>query len=68
MRTTVIVPDSKISRLMDLAGATTKTEAINRAIDHFIACQARQKLLGLRGKLELRENWRVIREMEADES
>jgi len=68
MRTTLIVDDAKIHRLMELAGSRTKTEAINCAIDHFIVCQARQKLLGLRGKLALEDNWRRIREMETDES
>lgn len=68
MRTTIIIDDVKIDHLMALTGSRKKSEAINRAIDYFIENQAKQKLLDLRGKLNLHNNWRQIREQEIDES
>lgn len=68
MRTTIIIDDVKIDHLMALTGSRKKSEAINRAIDYFIENQAKQKLLDLRGKLNLHNNWRQIREQEINES
>lgn len=68
MRTTIIIDDVKLDHLMALTGSRKKSEAINRAIDYFIENQAKQKLLDLRGKLNLHNNWRQIREQEIDES
>lgn len=68
MRTTIIIDDVKIDHLMALTGSRKKSEAINRAIDYFIENQAKQKLLDLRGELNLQNNWRQIREQEINES
>ena len=67
MRTTIIIDDKKVSQLLALTGTRKKSEAINRAVDDYIERKAKQKLLDLRGKLNLNTNWKKIRELEIDE-
>ena len=64
MRTTVIINDEKLDRLMSMTGLHKKSEAINTAIDHLLGCLAKQQLLDLRGTLDIRDDWQQTRNLE----
>ncbi len=67
MRTTIKIDDALFTEVMRLTSAKTKTEAVRTALSEFIRLVRKQQLLALRGKLELVENWRELREREASE-
>lgn len=50
-----------------LTNAKTKTEAVNRALDEFIKRKRLEKLIRLRGKIHLSDNWGELRELEKNE-
>lgn len=67
MRTTIVIDDKKLDRLMTLIGCSKKSEAINSAVDHFLYCQRKQKLLDLMGQLNIEEDWQASRALELEE-
>jgi len=64
MRTTINVEDKVFDSLVTLTGARTKTEAVNRALAEYIRLKRKEELIGLSGKIRLKENWRKLRELE----
>lgn len=67
MRTTINLKSEIIQEVMHLTGAKNKSQAINEALETYVQEKRMQKLLELRGKLSLEENWKALREMELDE-
>ena len=67
MRTTLDIDEKKLAKLMRLLGATSKTEAINLAIEETLRSRARSRLKELAGKVQLAEDWRELRERELRE-
>ena len=49
MKTTLNIPDDRISTLLELTNAKTKTEAINKAIEEYIRREKIKALLALEG-------------------
>ena len=68
MRTTIQIDDEIFTDLMSLTQASTKTEAVRIALNDYIRMRRKQKLLSLRGNLDLSDNWREIRDLEIRES
>ena len=73
MKTTLNIPESRMSTLLELTNAKTKTAAINKAIEEYIRQQKVKALLALEGTggfmtrkelLEMREM--ELRELEPD--
>ncbi len=62
MRTTINIDDALYENVSSLVDGTTKTEIINRALAEFVRLKAKDELLGLRGNLELDEDWQHLRE------
>ena len=67
MRTTINIKTNILDEVMHLTGAKNKSQAINEALETYVRENRMKKLLGLRGKLNLEENWKALREMELDE-
>ena len=67
MRTTINLKSEIIQEVMHLTGAKNKSQAINEALETYVREKRMQKLLDLKGKLSLEENWKALREMELDE-
>lgn len=67
MRTTLNLNENIINELMRLTGAKNRSQAVNEVLEAYVREKQVQKLLELRGKLHLEENWRKLREMELDE-
>lgn len=67
MRTTLNVDERILEEVMGLTGAKNRSQAINLVLQEFVKKKRLGKLLDLRGKLHLENNWRDLREMELDE-
>jgi Arc/MetJ family transcription regulator len=50
MKTTVEIPEDALARTMELTGAKTKKEAINRAIEEFNRVAGQRALAKMKGK------------------
>lgn len=68
MRTTLNIKDEIVKQVLELTGAKNKSQAVNQALEAFVREKRTQKLLNLKGKLNLEENWKKLREMELDEN
>ncbi len=68
MRTTINIKEDIIKQVIAITGAKNKSQAINQVLEAFVREKRTQKLLDLKGKLNLEENWQKLREMELDES
>ena len=67
MRTTLIIKDDIIKQVIELTGAKNKSQAVNQVLEAFVREKQTLKLLELKGKLHLEENWKKLREMEQNE-
>lgn len=67
MRTTLNIEDGLFADLMRLTQATTKTQAVRDALKEYIRLRRKEELLGLRGRLEIQDNWRQLRASELAE-
>ena len=67
MRTTLNLDDEIVTEIVGLTGAKNRSQAINLVLQEFVKRKRMQKLLELRGKLHLDNNWKRLREMELDE-
>jgi len=67
MRTTINIKSNILEEVMHLTAAKNKSQAINEALETYVREKRMQKLLDLKGKLNLEENWKALREMELDE-
>lgn len=62
MRTTINVNDSIIEDIIQLTGAKSKTDAVNKALDDYVRLKRKQLLLSLPGKIKIDVDWRKTRE------
>lgn len=67
MRMTIRIEDRIMQELFLLTHAKTKTEAISLAMQEFIKRKGKEKLLSLKGKMDLVSNWKELREEELNE-
>jgi Arc/MetJ family transcription regulator len=68
MRTTLNLKDDIIIEVTRLTGTSNKSQAVNKVLEAFVREKRMQKLLDLKGKLHLDDNWKALREMELNES
>ena len=67
MRTTINVDDHLFEELMRRTGARTKTAAVRIALKEYIRLMRVRELISLRGKVDIADNWRELRELEIQE-
>ena len=67
MRMTIRIEDRVMQELFLLTQAKTKTEAISLAMQEFIKRKGKEKLLSLKGKMDLVNNWKELRDQELHE-
>ena len=56
MRTTVSIPEKAMERLLQATGTTSRNEAVNQAINLYLAFDAQRKLLALQGTVDIISN------------
>ncbi len=64
MRTTLTLDDEVVERLMQITGEASPVAAIRQALDDYLARMRKQKLLALRGQVEIQDNWRQLRQLD----
>ena len=67
MRTTLNIPDRLIQDLEKVTGEKSKTKAICIAIEDFIKKRELEKLLSLKGKLNIKDKTRELEDLELKE-
>ena len=68
MRTTINISDEVIKQVVEYTGAKNMSQAVNEVLEMFVREKRKQKLIELKGKLQLEDNWQKLREMEIDEA
>ena len=68
MRTTINIKDEVIKQVVEYTGAKNMSQAVNEVLEMFVREKRKQKLFGLKGNLNLEDNWQKLREMEIDEA
>lgn len=68
MRTTLNIPDRLIQNLEKITGEKSKTKAICIAIEDFIKKREFEKLLSLKGKLNIKNRTKELEELELKEA
>ena len=56
MRTTVTIPDELLEELLSLVATDNRTQAINEAIRGYVRRTKIQRLIALRGQVDIAEN------------
>lgn len=64
MRTTLTLDDAIIQGLVQSTGEPNPVAAIKRALNDYLAQARKQKLLALRGQVQLEDNWRQLRQLD----
>lgn len=67
MRTTLNIDDVLLNEVMIMTGKKNRSEAIRVALADYLKQQRKNKLLALRGKVEIEDNWEELRELEKAE-
>jgi len=64
MRTTLTLDDEMVRSLMQATGKKDHTSAIRLALRDYLANLHKQKLLALRGQVQLEDNWQQLRQLD----
>ncbi len=67
MRTTLDIDARLLEDAVELSGEKTKTAAVEAALREYVRLRRKEMLLNLRGKVQIEDNWRELRQMEIDE-
>jgi Arc/MetJ family transcription regulator len=64
MRTTLTIDDILVQDLMQSTGEKNPVAAIKLALRDYLATMRKQKLLALRGQVQIEDNWRQLRQLD----
>lgn len=67
LRTTVTIQDDVLADLMRFTEASTRTEAVNRAVEGWVRRERIRRIKDLRGRLDIGTDVRGMREEEIGE-
>ena len=67
MRTSLNIDDAMLFEVMKATGKDNRSEAIRIALAAFLKQQKKNKILALRGKVDIEDNWQQLRELEKAE-
>ena len=67
MRMTLTLDDDLAEQLMQLTGQQTPLIAIRHALKDYLVSVRKQKLLELRGQVQVEDNWRQLRQLDMKE-
>ncbi len=68
MRTTLTIDDVLFQDLMDITQAGTKSEAVRTALKEYLLMKRKEKVLAMRGNVDIDDSWQELRQLEVDES
>ena len=64
MRTTITIDDETTKELMQMTGEKSITSAIRLALHDYLADVRKQKLLALRGQVQIEDTWQQLRQLD----
>ncbi|HFE39061.1 MAG TPA: hypothetical protein ENK06_11695 [Gammaproteobacteria bacterium] len=64
MRTSLNIDDDVLFEVMKSTGKKNRSEAIRIALSSYLKQQRKNKILALRGKVDLEDNWQKLRELD----
>ncbi len=64
MRTTLTLDDEFIDNLMQLTGEKNYAAAIRHALESYLKQARKEKILALRGKVQIDNNWQELRQLD----
>ena len=67
MQMTLTLDDELVEQLMQFTGDKTPLLAVRHALKDYLAVVRKQKLLELRGKVQVEDNWRQLRQLDTKE-
>ena len=67
MRTTINIDDNLFRDLMSATQSKSKTEAVKTAIIEYLRLKRKEKVLSMRGKLDIDDGWKDLRQQEVME-
>jgi len=67
MRTTLNIDDYLFEDILNITKAKTKTEAVKTALTEYLRMKRKEKVMAMRGKLHVIDNWQETRQHEITE-
>lgn len=67
MRTTLNIDDYLFHDLLSITKAKTKTEAVRTALTEYLQIKRKEKVLAMRGKMDIKDNSQELRQREIAE-
>ena len=67
MRTTVNIDDTLFQDVLNLTRAKSKTEALRTALTEYLRMKRKEKILAMRGRLDINSDWEKLRQEEIRE-
>ena len=67
MRMTLTLDDDIAEQLMRLTGEKTPLFAIRHALKDYLVAVRKQKLMALRGQVQVEDSWRQLRQLDMKE-
>jgi Arc/MetJ family transcription regulator len=64
MRTTLTIDDALMREITKETGKKAPLEAIREALQAYVQQQKLKKVLALRGKVDIEDNWRELRKLD----
>lgn len=64
MRTTITLDDDFTKDLMKTTGEDSPVAAIRRALQDYLKMSRKQRVLALRGQVQVEDNWRELRQLD----
>lgn len=64
MRTTLTLDDEFIDKLMQITGEKNYAAAIRHALESYLTQARKEKVLALRGKVQIDNNWQELRQLD----
>ena len=66
MRTTITLDDELAKTLIKTTGEKSAVDAIRKALQEYVRMSRKQRVLALRGQVQLEDNWRQLRALDTD--
>ena len=67
MQMTLTLDDELVEQLMQFTGDKTPLLAVRHALKDYLLSVRKQKLLELRGQVQVEDNWRQLRQLDTKE-
>jgi len=67
MRTTLNIDDCLFHDLLNVTKVKTKTEAVRMALTEYLRMKRKEKVLAMRGKIDIKDDWQKLRQREIAE-